>query len=123
MRKVFLAIFTIKKRVCLKICVSNEITATESLKMLQQSFEEYTLLRTQAFEYHKVFSEGRESIENLLHAVCSSIIAIDDNIENVNGTVLENRRVGIRKIAEALNISYEPSQHILVKILGMKQSM
>ena len=50
---VSLAIFTMKKkteqRVCLKFCVSNGITATESLKMLQNCFWESTLSRTQVF--------------------------------------------------------------------------
>ena len=33
----------IEQRVCLKFCVSNGITATESLKMLQKCFWESTL--------------------------------------------------------------------------------
>ena len=40
----------IEQRVCLKFCVSNGITATESLKMLQKCFREFTLSRTQVFE-------------------------------------------------------------------------
>ena len=34
--------------------------------------------------------------------------------------MLENRRLGITKVAEALNISYGSTQHIVVFILGMK---
>ena len=39
----------IKQRVCLKFCVSNGITATKSLKIVQKCFEESTLSRTQVF--------------------------------------------------------------------------
>ena len=35
--------------------------------------------------------------------------------------VLENRRVGIREVAEAFNISYGSTQHIVVHVLGMKR--
>ena len=35
--------------------------------------------------------------------------------------VLENCRNGIREIAQALNISYESTQHILIDILGTKR--
>ena len=42
----------IEQRVCLKFCVSNGITAIESLKMLQKYFGESTLSRTQVFEWH-----------------------------------------------------------------------
>ena len=45
----------------------------------------------------------------------------DDNIENVKKIVLKNRRVGIREVAEALNISYGSTQHIAVHVLGMKR--
>ena len=45
----------------------------------------------------------------------------DDNIEKVKKTVLENRPVGIKEVAEALNISYGSTQHIVVYVLDMKR--
>ena len=111
----------IEQRVCLKFCISNKITATESLKMLQKSFGMSTLSRTQVFEWHKAFSEGREVVENLPHASRPSTFVNDDNIEKVKKFVLENRRVGIREVAEALNISYGSTQHIVVHVLGKKR--
>ena len=117
-----LAIFIMKKkieRVCLKFCDSNGITATWSLKMLQKCFGESTLLRTQVFKWHKAFSEGREVVENLPHVSRPSTSVNDDNIEKVKKILLENRHVAIREVAEALNISYESTQHIVVHVLGM----
>ena len=111
----------IEQRVCLKFCVFNGITATESLKMLQKYFGESTLLRTQVFEWHKAFSEGRGVVENLPHASRPSTSVNDDNIEKMKKIVLENRRVGIREVEEALNISYGSTQHIVVHVLGMKR--
>ena len=96
----------IEQRVCLKFCVSNGITAMESLKMLQKCSGESTLSKTQVFEWHEIFSEGREFVENLPYAIRPSTSVDDDNIEKVKKIVLENRRVGIREVAEALNISY-----------------
>ena len=55
------------------------------------------------------------------HASRPSTSVNDDNIEKVKIIVLENRRVGIREVAEALNISYGSTQHILVHVLGMKR--
>ena len=54
----------IKQLVCLKFCVFNKITSTESLKMLQKSFWECNLSRTQEFEWHKAFSEGHEVVND-----------------------------------------------------------
>ena len=74
--------------------------------MLQKYFGESTLSRTQVFEWHKAFSEGREVVENLPHANRPSTSVNVDNIEKVKKIVLENHRVGIREVAEAPNISY-----------------
>ena len=35
--------------------------------------------------------------------------------------MLENRRAGIREVAEALSISYGSTQHIVVHVLDMKR--
>ena len=101
----------IEQRVCLKFCVSNGITATESLKMLQKCFGESTLSRTQVFERHKAFSEGREVVENLSHASRPSTSVNDDNIEKVKKIVLENRRVGIREVTGFQHLLWIDSTH------------
>ena len=111
----------IEQRVCLKFCVSNGITATESLKMLQKCFGESTLSRTQTFEKHKAFSKGREVVKNVPHTSHLSTPVNDDNIENVKKIVLENRCVAIREVAEALDISYGSIQHIVVHVLDVNR--
>ena len=111
----------IEQWVCLKFCVSNGITASESLKMLQKWFRESTLSKTQVFEWHKAFSEGREVVENLPHASYPSTSVNDDDIEKVKEIVLENRRIGIREVADALNISYGSTPHIVVHVLAIKR--
>ena len=98
----------------MKFFVSNGITATESL--FQKCFGESTLLRTQLFEWHKAFSEYSEVIKNLSHASHPSISVNEDIIAKV----VENCRVGIRKIVENLNIPYGLTHYILVNDLGMK---
>ena len=50
-----------------------------------------------------------------------SISVNDVNIEKVKDTVLENRRVGIRAIAEDLTIFYGSTQYNLVNVFGMKR--
>ena len=87
--------------------------------MLQKCFGKSTLSRTQVFECHKAFSEGRKVVENFPHASHPFTSVNDDNIEKVKKIVLENRRVSIREVVEAFNISYASSQHIVVYVLGM----
>ena len=89
--------------------------------MSQKCFGESTLSKTQVFEWHEAFSESREVVENLPHASRPSTSVNDDNIEKMKKIVLENCRVGIREVAEALNISYGSTQHIVVHVMGMKR--
>ena len=49
--------------------------------MLQKCFGESTLSRTQVFDWHKAFSEGREVVENLPHVSHPSTSVNDGNIE------------------------------------------
>ena len=87
----------IEQRVCLKFCVCNGITAMESLKMLHKCFGQSTLSRTQVFEWHKAFSEGREVGENLPHASRPSTSVNDDNVEKVKKIVLENLALALER--------------------------
>ena len=41
----------IEQRTCLKICILNEISCAESLKMLQKAYGESTLPKTRAYEW------------------------------------------------------------------------
>lgn len=81
-------------------------------------FCDSTLPRTQTLEWHKIFSEGSEVNEILPYATRTSVV--EGGIERVRETVLANRCVDIRVIAENLNISYESTQHSMVNVLGMK---
>ena len=74
--------------------------------MLQKCFGESILSRKQVFEWCEAFSEGREVVENLPHVSRLSTSLNDDKNEKMKKIVLENRRVGIREVAKALNISY-----------------
>ena len=67
------------------------------------------------------YLSGIRHRKNLPHASRLSTSVNDDNIEKVKKIVLENRRVGIREVAEAVKISYGSTQHIFFNVLGMKR--
>ena len=53
----------IEQRVCLKFCIANGISCSESLQMLQKTYGESTLSKTRAYEWHKAFKSGRDVME------------------------------------------------------------
>lgn len=58
----------------------------ESMKMLQEYFEEYILSQAHVFEWHKGISESREVIETLPRASCPPTFVNDDNIQKLKDT-------------------------------------
>ena len=54
----------IEQRICLKFCIANGISCTESLKLLQKAYGESSLLKTRAYEWYSPFKSGRD-VEDL----------------------------------------------------------
>ncbi|KAG5318831.1 GVQW3 protein, partial [Pseudoatta argentina] len=54
---------------------------------------------------YKMFSEGREDVNNEERAERPSTSTTDENIDEVKKIVLANRRITVREVAEDLNIS------------------
>ncbi|EFN77137.1 Putative uncharacterized protein FLJ37770, partial [Harpegnathos saltator] len=48
----------------LKYCVANEISFTNTFKILQKAYGDNCLSKTSTFEWFKKFQERRESVED-----------------------------------------------------------
>ena len=45
-----------------EFCAQYEISAAETLRILQKTFVDQALSKTRTFEWHKMFREGRERV-------------------------------------------------------------
>ena len=61
-----------------------------TIENVPEVFWGVTLSRKHVVEWHKVFSEGREVIENLPQACRPFTFVNDDNTKKVKETLLEN---------------------------------
>nr|APL98288.1 putative DD34D transposase [Bactrocera tryoni] len=111
----------IEQRICLKFCISNQISCAESLRMLEKAYGDSVLSKTQAYEWYKAFKDGREIVEDMPRSGRPSTSSTDENIKKVKDMVLENRQASVREMARELDISRESVRMILVDILGMKR--
>ncbi|KAG5331324.1 SETMR methyltransferase, partial [Acromyrmex charruanus] len=89
--------------------------------MLTVAYGEVTLDRSNVYRWYKMFSEGREDVNDEERAGRPSTSTTDENIDEVKKIVLANRRITVREVAEDLNISIGSCHSIFTNDLGMRR--
>ncbi|UYV79212.1 hypothetical protein LAZ67_17001536 [Cordylochernes scorpioides] len=109
------------QRTCFIFCVKNEIKCADAFRMLTVAYGEATLDRSNVYRWNKMFSEGREDVNDEERAGRPSTSTIDEKIIEVEKMILANRRITVREVAEDLNISIGSCHSIFINDLGMKR--
>ncbi|EGI67635.1 FLJ37770-like protein [Acromyrmex echinatior] len=109
------------QRICIKFCVKNKIKSADAFRMLIVAYDEATLDRSNVYRWYKMFSEGREDVNDEERAKRPSTSTTDENIDEVKKIVLVNRRITVREVAEDLNISIGSCHSIFTNDLGMRR--
>jgi histone-lysine N-methyltransferase SETMAR len=109
------------QRVCLKFCYNNEISAAESIKMLQRAFGDEAMGKTAVYKWYEEFKEGRESIIDKTHPGHATTATDVVHVRKVEELVMENRRLTLRELADEVGISYGSCQTILKDKLQMQR--
>ncbi|CAK9829703.1 Protein GVQW3 [Anthophora retusa] len=79
---------SVEQRVCLKFCIANDISCSESLRMLQKAFGDSALSKTRAYEWYKQFKNGRTAIDDLSRAGRPSTANTEENVAKAKEIVL-----------------------------------
>jgi hypothetical protein len=66
-----------------------------------------TLTKSSVFEWHRRFKEGREVVQDNPKSGHSKTQRTDANVDRVGTLVRRDRRLGVRVIAEDLNMNRE----------------
>ncbi|UYV84581.1 hypothetical protein LAZ67_X002707 [Cordylochernes scorpioides] len=117
----FLPIKKMDQRTCIKFCVKNEIKCADAFRMLTVEYGEATLDRSNVYRWYKMYSEGREDVNDEERAGRSSTSTTDEKINEVEKMILANRRITVREVAEDLNISIGSCHSIFINDLGMRR--
>ncbi|EGI59647.1 FLJ37770-like protein, partial [Acromyrmex echinatior] len=104
-----------------KFCVKNKIKCADAFRMLTVAYGEATLDRSNVYRWYKMFSEGREDVNDEERAGRPSTSTTDENIDEVKKIVLANRRITVREVVEDLNISIGSCHSIFTNDLGMRR--
>ncbi|UYV72295.1 hypothetical protein LAZ67_9002491, partial [Cordylochernes scorpioides] len=89
--------------------------------MLTVAYGEATLDRSTVYRWYKMFSEGREDVNDEERAGRPSTSTTDEKVNEVEKMILANRRITVREVAEDLNISIGSCHSIFINDLGMRQ--
>lgn len=108
-----------EQRANIKFCVLLQKSASETLEMLNQAYGNEAMKKSQVYEWHKRFREGRVSIEDDPRSGRPSTSMTDTNIERVRQVVRANRRLSIDEIATKVNLSHGSVHTILHDHLNM----
>ncbi|UYV71616.1 hypothetical protein LAZ67_8003862 [Cordylochernes scorpioides] len=88
------------------------LTCADAFRMLTVAYGEATLDRSNVYRWYKMFSEGREDVNDEERAGRPSTSTTDEKINEVEKMILANRRITVRDVAEDLNISIGHSNFI-----------
>jgi hypothetical protein len=72
-------------------------------------------------EWHRGFKEGLEDVQDDPRSGQPNIQRTDANVERVQMLVRSDRRVGVRVIAEELNMNRETERQIVKEIVEMRK--
>ena len=110
-----------KQRVNINFLVKLKKFATKNFQLLTEAYGENYMFRARVFEWHKRFSEGRESLKNDDRPSRPSTAVTDDNIEKVQDVIRKDRRLGVRAVAEKVDLDRESVRRILREELNMRK--
>ncbi|UYV83543.1 TTC21B [Cordylochernes scorpioides] len=105
------------QRTCIKFCFK----CADAFQMLTVAYGEATLDRSNIYRWYKMFSEGREDVNDEERAGRPSTSTKDEKINEVEKMILANRRITVREVAEDLNISICLWHSIFINDLGMRR--
>uniref|UniRef100_A0A1B6MJV2 Mos1 transposase HTH domain-containing protein n=1 Tax=Graphocephala atropunctata TaxID=36148 RepID=A0A1B6MJV2_9HEMI len=108
-----------EQRANIKFCVLLQKSPCETLELLNQAYRDEAMKKSQVYEWHKRFREGRINIEDDDRSGRPSTATTDDNIERVRQVVRENRRITIDEILSKVNLSHGSVHTILHDHLNM----
>lgn len=118
---VFVKMEKIEYRAVIKYLVLKGNTPTQIKDELDAVYGDSAPSFTTVKFWAAEFKRGRTSLGDDERSGRPKTATTDDNIAQVHQMVLDNRRIKVREIAEAMNMSKERVCHILNQDLGMRK--
>lgn len=93
------------QRYAVKFCVLLGKNTVETNEMINQAFKDKALSESSVRKWHKMFRDGREEVTDEARSGRPSTSRTDENVDRVLQLLNEDRRQGVRLIAQTLNLA------------------
>jgi hypothetical protein len=97
----------LEQRINIKFCVKIGKSASETIALLTVAYGEYTMKKSSGFESHRLFKEWREKVQDDPRSGQTKMQRTDASVDRVRTLVRSDQRLGLRLIAEELNMTRE----------------
>ena len=102
-----------EQRTAIKFCFRLGKSATETHTMLLDAYDEEAMSRSRTFEWFSRFAAGGDTIKDNPRSGRPSTSTQPEQVEAVRELLLQDRRIGLKAIAEEVGISYGSVRHIV----------
>ena len=89
--------------------------------MLKVAYGECTVSQKSVYKWYKLFTEGREEVNDDARPGRPNTSTTNENTEAVKKIVMENRRITIKEVSEDVGTSVGSCHAIFSDILGLKR--
>jgi hypothetical protein len=94
-----------EQRIAIKFCFKADLSATETLVLVQKAYGNEAVNRSNVFRWYSRFRDGRELVEDDERGGRPKTTRTEVNIAAVAADLVKNdHRIASRMIAESLNI-------------------
>jgi len=110
----------LEQRMNIKFCGKISKSASETLALLTVAYGEYAMKKSSVFEWYSWFKEEREDVQDDPRSGQPKTQSTGENVDRVQTLVRSDRILGVRVIAEELNMNRETVRQIVKEDLGQK---
>jgi len=105
----------------IKFCAKLRKSGSETLQLLRAAYGNAVLSSVQVLRWHKVFKDGRESVEDEQRTGRPSTSRTENNVARVKTVLDRDRRVSVRLMSEEVGLPKTDVHRIITEDLRMRK--
>ncbi|XP_053391639.1 protein GVQW3-like [Mercenaria mercenaria] len=111
---------TTEQRSAIKVCVLNDVSRKDTIKMLEKAYGMKAMKKSQVYEWYGRFKNGRDSVMDEPRSDRPTSIT-SRHVTEIKGLLELDRRITIREVSDKVDCSIGTVHDILHNKLNMRR--